>query len=271
MVGVVVVDDNPDGRAREVVDSFATSFDGGIRYRQLGEGNISLVRNAAIEEALALGADWIAMTDDDCVPTERWLSAYLDAVSRTGASAFTSTCHLAAPDGAPSWLTDEPFLTHGTWHFEDDQMVPTGATNNSFLDAGWLREHDDVRFDERLGVVGGEDMVFYRSAVRHGLDVRFVADAVVVGHEPASRATFHHQLRAALWTGNTRHVTEETLGDTTRPRSFARGGMDIARGLVRSLTRLLRGRPPQLRFALARCAEGLGLVLGAAGVRIKHH
>ena len=59
--------------------------------------------------------------------------------------------------------------------FTDGQQVPLAGTNNSFTRAAWLRDHPEIRFLERMGVVGGEDMVFFQTASRadqlgHGAD-----------------------------------------------------------------------------------------------------
>ena len=40
------------------------------------------------------------------------------------------------------------------------------------LRASFLRDHPDIRFRSDLGTLGGEDMVFYRTAVAAGLDAR---------------------------------------------------------------------------------------------------
>ena len=51
-VGMIVVDDNPDGAAKEVVDRFERRFELGIHYRHVGLGNISLVRNIGLDAGL---------------------------------------------------------------------------------------------------------------------------------------------------------------------------------------------------------------------------
>ena len=82
-VGVVVVDDSADAKARRVVEQFEGRFELGIVYRISGRQNISLARNLAIEAAGEL-ADWTAMTDDDCEPVPEWLVALLETQRTTG-------------------------------------------------------------------------------------------------------------------------------------------------------------------------------------------
>jgi succinoglycan biosynthesis protein ExoM len=128
-----------------------------------------------------------------------------------------------------------------------------------------------VRFDPSLGVVGGEDMVFFRTANRRGLTIVFAADAVVLGHEAPERWTFRHQLRSRYWLGNTEFVTNRALHQAPRWRWALRGLKSLAAAGLRPVRRALRGRPPQFRYALASGARALGMLSGAAGIRVDHH
>jgi succinoglycan biosynthesis protein ExoM len=269
-VGVVVVDDNPDQRAREVCASFDDAFELGMHYRTVGEGNISIARNTALQTALPR-ADWVAMTDDDCVPADDWLAVYLEDAVRWDVDAVTGPCYLVPSPGAPRWLVDQPFLDDAQLRFDHGEVMELAATNNSFFKAAFFREREHLRFEPELGVVGGEDMVFFRSAVRAGLRVRFSTRAAVDGHESPSRCTFRYQLRSRFWMGNTEWVTYRFLGEATRPWWALRAvklGLEAA---ARPLAQLVRGRPPQVRYAMARGARAVGMLVGALGVRVAHH
>lgn len=269
-LGVVVVDDNPDGAAEAVVAGFDHEFPLGLRYRRSGEGNISLARNIGLETALT-DADFVAMTDDDCEPVDDWIATYLADHARGGADILTGPCLLGGTDDAPSWLSDQPFLDDAQFRFEDGTAMDTAATNNSFLRADLLRGDHPLRFDPGLGVLGGEDMVFFRTAARDGARIRFCAQAAVRGHEPPERWTFRYQLRSRYWLGNTEFVTNRRLGAASRPRWFARGLLAIGRSAIRPVGRLATGRAPQLRYALAGAARGAGMAMGAIGVEVPHH
>lgn len=269
-VGVVVVDDNDDARAAPIAEAWDPHFALGVAYRHAGTGNISVARNLAISTAAALG-DWTAMTDDDCEVSPRWLSALLDAVADGRADAATGPLRLTVPDGSPRWLTDQPFLSDGQFDFADGAVMETAATNNSMVSSAWLRNHPEHRFTDELGVIGGEDMVFYRTARRAGLRIRFAAEAVVVGHETPDRTTFRAVLRSRLWLGNTEAVTNLTTGDTGRARLVLRAGRRLASALARPLRQRLVGRPAELRYAAGLVCRSVGLVLGVVGVRLRHH
>lgn len=269
-VGVVVVDDNPDRRAEAVCREYPQRFALGLHYRPAGHGNISLARNLALEAALPL-SDWVAMTDDDCEPVDHWLEAYLDAQERLGTDTLTGPCLLEPAPGAPAWITDQPFLEDAQFRYPDGERLGVAATNNSFIRSQFLVERPALRFDPELGVLGGEDMVFFRSAVAQGMSIAFASAAAVVGHEPPERCRFGYQLRSRYWLGNTEFVTNRHLGEASRPRWIARGLKDLAVAITRPARRLARGQAPQLRYATAAAARAVGMLVGALGIRIPHH
>ena len=267
-VGVVVVDDSKDGQAEAVTKAFADRFERGIAYRRSGKQNISLARNLAIETACEL-ADWTAMTDDDCEPTIPWLAALLDTQTATTADCLTGTMVRRVPDGSPKWLTDEPFLQLGQHNPDEGADLTTAATFNSMISSRWLKQHRDVRFQPSLGVIGGEDMVFFRAAHAAGLRICFSKRAVVHEDEPASRANLAYQLRLFLWHGNSSYVTS-THNGVTPAKMFLHGAKSMVLALGHPIGRMARGRPPQLRYALALTLHAAGKLIGPLGVRIDH-
>ena len=267
-VGVVVVDDNPDQRARAVVNEFHDAFALGTRYRTSGKGNISIARNIAINTA-SEDADWVAMVDDDCEPEPTWLCAYLDVLEATGADCATGPMKLRVPPGSPAWLHEQPFFADVRFDYENAAPMSLAATNNSIIRASFLRDRPDIRFRPELGKLGGEDMVFYRTAHAAGLKIHFAERAAVWGNEPPERATFKHQVMYRFWLGNSMFVTNSYFGES-RARLFLRGGKMFAKALLRPITRLSRLSSPQWRYCVASCASGIGLMTGALGFRKEH-
>src|SRR4051794_12402159 len=267
-VGVGIIDDTADGEARIVADEFASRFELGLEYRISGKQNISIARNLALETALNIG-DWIAMTDDDCEPPPHWLEALLDAHKLTGADAVTGRMVRRVPPGSPRWITDQPFLDLGVEELPDGGEMPSAATFNTMISGDWLRAHPQIRFDPAMGVVGGEDMVFFRAARSAGLNIRFAKAAFIYENESPERATFGYQLYVHFWHGNSAALGCIQSG-MKRSRMFIHGGASLARALVRPAGRLARGKKPQLRYGLAQLLHATGKLLGSAGVRIEH-
>ncbi|MEL6982175.1 MAG: glycosyltransferase family 2 protein [Actinomycetota bacterium] len=270
-LGVVVIDDNPDGAAKVVVDASTRDFPLGLHYRHVGSGNIAAARNAGLEEAIKLG-DWVAMVDDDQIVVPEWLEQMVDTQQRTGADAVTAPVYPRFPEDAPAFLTEQRFSElWGTPLKDDGAPVTDLQTANSMIRTSFLVEHPDVRFSHDLGKAGGEDMVFYRSALDAGLKGHYSRHAINWEYYEGDRASWRYQLRRSLWHGNTMAVTELRAGRAGRGRLVARA---LKRGattlLVDPANRMRDGQSPRLRYAITESLIGVGLLMGAAGFRLDH-
>jgi succinoglycan biosynthesis protein ExoM len=264
-VGIIVVDDDPQAGARRVTLEFDGRFELGVHYRVSGRQNVSLARNLAIDDGAQLG-DWVAMIDDDCEPTPRWLVAHLEAQELTGCDSTTGAMLLKAPPGAPAWLTDEPFYVDYIVAGKHLELVKATGTNNVMIRSAWLAAHPEIRFREDLGRSGGEDWVFFRTARKAGLDLRFSNDATVIGHESANRATWRYQIKNRFWLGNTEWRVGTIIKDRTHAGLLRRGVERLASSLVRLVRDL-----PRYHYSVANVARSVGFLAGAVGVRMPHH
>ena len=269
-LAVVVVDDNPDGAARAVVDGSTRTFPNGLHYVHVGSGNIAAARNAGLEAAMELG-EWVAMVDDDQVVVPDWLTEIMSVQRRTGADAVTAPVYPCFPDQAPSYLRDQPFADlWGTTLKPDGSVVDDLQTANSIIRTSFLVEHPAVRFSVDLGKVGGEDMVFYRRALAEGLRAHYSREAVNWEYYEGERATYRYQLRRCLWHGNTEAVTNLRAGRAGRVRLLVRSIKRAGLALLGPAQRLRAGEDPQVRYAVAFSLQSVGMVLGALGIRLRH-
>ncbi|MEL7156955.1 MAG: glycosyltransferase family 2 protein [Actinomycetota bacterium] len=270
-IAVVVIDDNPDGRAKEVVEGFDGGFARGLHYRHSGAQNISVARNLGLEATIPL-AEWVAMTDDDQVVVPEWFEAMLDLQRRTGADAITGPVHNRYAEGAAPWLTDQPFHEIMVAPMQPDgTRVEVCSTGNSMLRSSFLADHPEIRFRPELGVVGGEDMVFYRAATGAGLDARFSTEAVCFTEMPPERERYRYTLHSCYWLGNSISLTNTESGDASRARLVLRAGRQLVEGaLARPVRRLLGGNPPQWRYSGAVAARSFGILVGVIGIRVAH-
>jgi glycosyltransferase involved in cell wall biosynthesis len=267
-VGVAVVDDTAEGQARVVAEAFADKFELGLQYKISGRQNISLARNMAIETAMEMG-DWTVMTDDDCEPPAEWLEALLDLQKRTGADAVTGRIVRRVPEGSPKWITEQPFLELGQEGLPDGTEMTAAATFNSMMPSAWLKAHPEIRFKPELGVISGEDMVFFRACRAAGLHIRFSEKGFVYENEPAERATLGYQMYAYLWHGNSSYVASVMSG-VPKWRMFVHGCASFLRALGRPVGRIGRGEKPQFLYTLALALHATGKMLGPLGVKIDH-
>ncbi|QYU69786.1 glycosyltransferase family 2 protein [Leptolyngbya sp. 15MV] len=267
-LGVTIVDDSQDGNARVVTEPYLAAFPLGLVYHNSASRNISLARNAALEHSIDR-AGWVAMTDDDCEPSEQWLAELVRVQQATLAPVVTGLMVRRAPPHAPEWIKTQPFLDLGEFEAMDGDEIAVAFTNNSLISARFLRENSQLRFDPDLGRIGGEDVTFFRQLNKHGARLIFAANAFVYENEPDDRLTFAYQLRRHLWHGNSSVVTSLYAGQT-RPRMAIHSAATTVRALTRPIGLLAKGQKPQLRYCLAQVCEGVGKALGVLGVRIKH-
>ena len=269
-LAVVIADDNPGATAREVSERFASRFALGVHHLVNGTQNISNGRNLVLAAAVDL-AEFAVMTDDDCVPEPQWLQALLATQAATGADAVTGPMLADIPDTAPRWIRDEGLFAQLEEFPTADEPIDHGQTNNCLITCAWLRANREHRFDPELGRLGGEDMVFFRGAVQRGMRSYFSAAARVHAIEPMAELQLRALWRTYFWLGNSEAVTNRTLGSAGAVRLLARGGKRTVLAAVRPVQRALRRRPLQLRSSSVLVARGLGLVVGAFGVRVRHH
>jgi succinoglycan biosynthesis protein ExoM len=98
-LSVIVVDNEAEPNNRSVAEEFP-----GVLYKHEPCRGLSHARNAAIEAALDIEADFIAFTDDDCEPAEYWLDQLLIAQRETGADVVRGRTVYVYPDPLPEWI-----------------------------------------------------------------------------------------------------------------------------------------------------------------------
>ncbi|MFC5996232.1 glycosyltransferase [Pseudonocardia hispaniensis] len=166
---LVVVDNGPDQPARDVVESCGLPATWLPSWRNLGgAGGFAL----GILHALALGADWIWLGDDDGYPAdETTLATLIDLATRRGLAAVSP---VVADKADPDTLAF-PLRRGLTWHTtrsalqgDDDELLPGIAAlfNGALLRATTF---------EAIGVpdlrlfVRGDEVEVHRRLVRSGL------------------------------------------------------------------------------------------------------
>jgi glycosyltransferase involved in cell wall biosynthesis len=260
---VLVVDNDPEGSAADVVLPWA---DRGVRYVHEPRPGISAARNRALTEAG--DADALVFFDDDEHPCPAWLATITAAWREWGCAA------VAGPVGAQLAVPAEPWVL-GTGVF-DRPTRPTGTSlggagaGNLLLDLRRVHAHG-LRFDERLGLTGGEDTLFTHALVHAGDEIRWCDEAEAVEYVPAERLTRRWVLRRCFRSAGSWSRAEVLLARGRAGRWQVRGSV-VAKAAVRMLQALLAlavatvtGRAGARGRAVTTLAGYAGLVVGAFG------
>jgi succinoglycan biosynthesis protein ExoM len=150
---VVVVDNEPGGGARTVVETYRAEVSFPVEYDVQPEPNISLTRNRTVQ--LARG-DWIAFIDDDERAPPEWLSELLSAAERYGADGVLAPVVPQVPSSAPDWIRRGRFYEFARQ--SEGASVPYNFMRfgNVLLRAAPLLA-EEVPFDPSYGLTAGED------------------------------------------------------------------------------------------------------------------
>lgn len=172
---IIVVSDGPDDTTGSLLESMPCRKDPSVRY-------YALPANAGPAAARNFGwtlaqADLVAFTDDDCIPSDQWLSAMWNAYQS-----------VAETEVAFTGKTVVPLKDHPTDYERNISQLATAE----FITANCASTKyalERVRgFDERFKMAWREDSDLQFKYIVHGIPIRKVADAVVT-----------HPVRKAPW------------------------------------------------------------------------
>ncbi|HEX8692866.1 MAG TPA: glycosyltransferase family 2 protein [Longimicrobium sp.] len=262
---VVVVDNDPEGSARETVAALAPSLPWPVRYVPEPRRGISFARNRAVAEA---GAEWIAFLDDDEEPEPGWLDELLRVQAGHAADVVAGPVMPRFEAPVPRWIERGRFFEvprHAT-----GTRLPYADTGNVLVRASVFRALGGAEgpFSARLALAGGEDTHFFLRVARAGHRIVWADDALAWEWVPPSRTRVSWLLRRAFRRGNTWALCERELDPAFRVRALrlARAVGRIGVGTLRMLAAPFSGTHAAVD-ALRGICFGAGSVAGLAGFR----
>jgi glycosyltransferase involved in cell wall biosynthesis len=202
--GVTIIVADNDAQRHEGFDLCHARRASGYRWPLdriiVPERGIAQARNALMERALATGAHYIAMLDDDEWPQPDWLDAFLAAQRQKGADALHGQVgRIYEKEPAPWSLTCAGIapLECGTGTLD---MIE--SSSNVLLTRASVAMLEEPWFDPAFALTGGEDRDFFTRMKRQGARFAWAEKAVVRAFVPASRLTMAWILRRAYRVGN---------------------------------------------------------------------
>lgn len=269
----IVVDNDPGGSAAAVCERLAPGLELPLVYEAEPRRGISQARNRAVACAAALGAGFLAFLDDDEVPEPSWLDEMLRVQREYAADVVGGPVLPHFPEPVPAWVVRGRFFEQP---FERPRY-PTGtplkltAAGNVLVRTKMFEEMGE-RFDEELGLTGGEDTLFFARACEAGYRLVWADEAVVHEWTPPSRANAGWLLRRAYRLGNTRSLYERRAGSgpVVRAVRIAKGCGRLVQGLLvltpAALISPFVGRQAVMKSLVLVC-RGAGMLAGVFGVR----
>lgn len=270
---VLVVDNDPDGGAAEVVQPHVAG--GRVRYVVERTPGIAAARNRALAEAHHDGP--LVFIDDDERPEPGWLSALVGSWRRNGSAGVSGPVRSVLEGEIDPWIEDGRYFERRFMdRFRHDGPVPVAATNNLLLDLGRVRAHG-LQFDESLGLAGGEDTLFTRQLVRAGERIVWAQDAVMTAPVAAGRLTRRWVVTRVFFVSNgsirvsVRLAASKREAAQVRLRYGATGAARVVLGSVQAAAGTIgRSRRLQAR-GVGRAARGAGALAAVLGLRFEEY
>lgn len=200
-VRILVIDNNPDGRAKAVTDVWQTrAAVYPVSYVHETAPGVAHVRNRALAETAAAAEDFLAFIDDDELPADSWLATLWRRRVESGAAVVFGNVEALYETAPPAWMGEGDF--HSKPVLRDGPRDKPGGTDNCLMDLAVVRRHG-LCFDTALSLVGGEDTLFFDALLRHGETFADAAGAKTFERIPDNRATLDWLLKRWRRTGLT--------------------------------------------------------------------
>lgn len=260
---ILVIDNDPAGGALSTVRAASVTPVGYVSEPSPG---LAAVRNRAIDESE--GDRLLIFLDDDESPDDGWLEAIIEFWNERRPAAILGRVVSVFGVERDAWLVGARAFLRPT-HRTGDRL-DAAATNNLLLDLDVVRARG-LRFDQRMGMSGGEDSLFTQQLVRSGGTLLWCDEAVVFDHIPDERLRRAWVLKRA-YRGGTVAVTVDRFLDPgfgsellTRARHAVGGLGRVALGAVRILWGAIRGDMQHRARGERGLARGAGMLAGALG------
>lgn len=257
---IIVADNDVTRSAEGRVEALRSTIPHDIAYVHCPASNISIARNACLENA---SGDFLAFIDDDEDASENWLIELLETARGTGADAVLGPVRSVYSPNAPAWMREGDF--HSTLPVWVDGEIRTGYTCNVLLRLSSAHVAGR-RFNLALGKTGGEDTEFFSYMHGEGGKIAYAPKAHV--YEPVSDS------RADIsWLAKRRFRFGQTHGRLLQERHRGLGrmkqiGLAVAKAgyCLGVASACILVPVPRYRYAL-RGAMHIGVVSGLLGIR----
>lgn len=185
---VVVDNDGSDAGIGEQVARFRNRSHGRVEYVVEPTPGIAAARNTAVASARAMGANSIAMLDDDEWASPEWLSELIKARDASGAAVVGGPVRPVFEAGTSGFEGYESLWSIGKG-FRDGRVF-VSCTCNCLIETSAAIALGNDPFPTDFGLTGGEDAVFFRRLHNAGVKMAWAEKAVLFEEIPRQRARF---------------------------------------------------------------------------------
>jgi len=261
---IVVADNDVTPSARSLVEAFAARSKHRVVYLHAPAGNISLARNAILDEVGRRGLRRLAFIDDDELAPRHWLRELLARMASGDADVVVGPIRAIYPDHAPSWM--RRLGVHDTRpELGPDGRPIAGHSCNVLMDLA-SPALEGLRFDLARGASGGEDTAFFDAACRAGARLALAPAARLDEPVAPSRVRLDWLLKRRFRMGQTHgSLRRQNRGTGGRAAEIAKAAAKVA--YCGAFALLTVPFPERRNANLLRGALHLGTVSSLIGIR----
>jgi len=195
---IVVVDNSPEGSARETVEALSAKSPAPLIYVHEPQPGVATARNAGV--GAVTRSDYIAFLDDDEEAPPAWLAALMRTHLAFKADVtFGPVRGVAAVKASQKAYIESFFSRPGPAASGLLENTVFGCGNSLLTRATTLP--GPAPFDPAADLTGGEDDRLFTALEARGARFAWAADAFVYEHAPAHRARLAYTLTRALGYG----------------------------------------------------------------------
>lgn len=264
-VEVCVVDNEARPNNRGIVNSLRARSPLLIHYIHEPRRGIAAARNKVLDVAQRDKCDWIAFIDDDETAAPDWIAEMMDPGYRH-VPVLIGNVDYVYPKPLPFWAVPKTPRSK-----TEGRREKTATTTNVRFSMKLVRA--GLRFDETLGLMGGEDSEFFSAAHKLGFEICRTERAQTWETFHRERLSYRAQMYRAYWVGasDLRRLSIEKGWLSAMARKVHTVPLSIAAGTVEIIASPLcavAGSAMFKRRALAggkKIAKGLGRLAAMVG------
>lgn len=175
---ILIIDNDADDSLKATIETFSKGYPFKLRYVHAPKQNISIARNAALNN---VETKWLLFIDDDEEADVWWLDNIM--TSRQGSNVVIGQCKAIYGKELPKWLRRCDFHSNRL-----EGGFENAYTSNALLDMDFIKKHK-LEFRNSLGKTGGEDTIFFRQIHELGGKISYCPEAIVYEPVPLNRAS----------------------------------------------------------------------------------
>ncbi|MDP2014258.1 MAG: glycosyltransferase family A protein [Actinomycetota bacterium] len=254
---LVLVDNDPEGSAKEIFDRRRGEFSVPTEYIYENAGRLVAARNAILDKAAP--HESVLYIDDDCAPDSGWLEAFACAAEKFPDAVLAGPLTATLMPGVtpPEWSSNMWFFN--VQPYSDGDLVGMAADGNALLPPKLIHVFG-LRFEPYFDAGRGQDTDLFLRWKAQGGEIRWVSGGHAIEWIPQDRTTTKY-LRARSLAAGYGFTRINLYRRTGRARRLATTGVDLVAGTARYIAGAAR------RDANARGRAVYDLSIGVGSVR----